>query len=266
MFRRIAIRLSTLKEESSIVELRSLLMEQARLKAPPVEVLDTETRLVLLLSQCPGPEDRREALMRAEHVWDLIHSPQSFIPNSSKIGMRVSLCTTLRRCAETLKDQELVELWTSRFDNRRESISMRDFDTHYRPPPPNTAGTSTDGTTSTERQRRLANLIEDEDDDDAGAAAGMSSSGGGGADSKKPVMPESVAPYWRLWGGSKGSKEDPKRKKQQEEADAKEQEAAHKRRMAMSPMQQMREDMMMSDHPMVLGIMKPKQPPGPRWT
>ncbi|KAH9599550.1 hypothetical protein LSM04_005838 [Trypanosoma melophagium] len=112
----------------SIPQLRDRLHRQEHDNAPRMQTIDTEGRLILTLAKSPRAEERREALERGELLWKELQEPSSPLPMTSRTGIRISLCTALRRCALVAKQRDLAEIWTERFAQRR-NIRPEDFTT-----------------------------------------------------------------------------------------------------------------------------------------
>ncbi|EKG02701.1 hypothetical protein TCSYLVIO_006263 [Trypanosoma cruzi] len=112
----------------SIPQLRERMQRQKKEGAPRMQTLDTEGRLVLTLARSPRPEERAEALERGESLWKELQESSSPIPMTSRTGVRMALCTSLRRCAIVSKRRELADIWTERF-SQRHNIRPEDFTT-----------------------------------------------------------------------------------------------------------------------------------------
>ncbi|RNF19974.1 uncharacterized protein Tco025E_03940 [Trypanosoma conorhini] len=110
----------------SIPQLREQLRRQTQDGAPRMQTLDTEGRLVLTLARSPRPEDRAEALEHGEALWRELQEPSSPLPMSSRTGVRMALCTSMRRCAMVSRRRELADVWTERFAQRH-NIRPEDF-------------------------------------------------------------------------------------------------------------------------------------------
>ncbi|ORC85758.1 uncharacterized protein TM35_000332150 [Trypanosoma theileri] len=141
----------------SIPQLRDRLRRQENDNAPRMQTIDTEGRLILTLARSPRTEERIEALQRGELLWKELQEPSSPIPMTSRTGIRLSLCASLRRCALMSKERDLAEKWTERFAQRH-NITPEDFTTG----PHHTPGEVL-GWRKTREKARPGTGIEDED-------------------------------------------------------------------------------------------------------
>lgn len=126
-----------LQSEPSIADLRRKLKIQNQDKAPAMLIIDTESRLVMTLARSHHLRDLLEALESGEDLWAKLGDSRggspisSPLPNASKTALRITLCSTMRRCALMAGKRSLAELWTKRFADRRRSIRPEDFYTPY---------------------------------------------------------------------------------------------------------------------------------------
>nr|CCC89625.1 unnamed protein product [Trypanosoma congolense IL3000] len=112
----------------SVQQLRLRLQQQLKDGAPRMESISTEGQLSLTLARSPRAEERDEALERAESLWCELEDSSVPLPMSSVTGLRISLCTSMRRCALVSRKQELAEMWTERFAKMRH-LRPTDFST-----------------------------------------------------------------------------------------------------------------------------------------
>lgn len=112
----------------SISQLRTRLRSQLQDGCPRMQSIDTEGQLTLTLARSRRPAEQEEALERAESLWRELEDSASPLPLTSITGLRVSLCTSMRRCALVARKQELAESWTRRFANLR-NLQPMDFTT-----------------------------------------------------------------------------------------------------------------------------------------
>lgn len=113
--------------DQSIHDLRQKLVVQRANRVPRMQSIDTEAQLTILLSRSSHQAERLEALERGEVLWAELCDPNSAITMTSKVAMRITLSSALRRAALISKQKELGELWTQRFAERAKHLTMRDF-------------------------------------------------------------------------------------------------------------------------------------------
>jgi hypothetical protein len=111
----------------SVRELRHKLDAQMCEKMPRLRTIETESRLIVQLSRSQQPDERDEALERGEDMWKELNDDSFLIPRSSRTAMKISLCSSLRRCALIGKNREVAERWTVRFAERAATVSPEDF-------------------------------------------------------------------------------------------------------------------------------------------
>lgn len=111
----------------TVPELRRKLSMQITQQMPRMRTIDTESRLIILLSRSANPGERQEALEMGEELWAELHEATTPIPFSSRTTMKTILCSSLRRSALVSKNRALADLWTQRFADRASSISPHDF-------------------------------------------------------------------------------------------------------------------------------------------
>ncbi|KAG5502869.1 hypothetical protein JKF63_04639 [Porcisia hertigi] len=111
----------------SVLELRRKLQLQLHQKMPRMQTVETENRLISQLSRSPLAEEREEALEMGEAMWAELHDAGSSIPFGSRTAMKITLCSSLRRCALLSKNHKLAETWTVRFAERAAFLSPADF-------------------------------------------------------------------------------------------------------------------------------------------
>ncbi|AYU79477.1 hypothetical protein conserved [Leishmania donovani] len=111
----------------SVAELRRKLQSQLHQKMPRMQTVETESRLIAQLSRSTLAEERAEALEMGEAMWVELHDAGSSIPFGSRTAMKITLCSSLRRCALVSKNRELAETWTARFAERAATLSPADF-------------------------------------------------------------------------------------------------------------------------------------------
>nr|CAJ2474735.1 unnamed protein product [Leishmania braziliensis] len=120
-----SISLSNLDE--GVAGLRRKLQSQLHQKMPRMQTVETESRLIAQLSRSALPEERAEALEMGETMWTELHDAGSSIPFGSRTAMKITLCSSLRRCALVSKNRKLAETWTTRFAEQTATLSPADF-------------------------------------------------------------------------------------------------------------------------------------------
>ncbi|KAK7200316.1 hypothetical protein NESM_000084800 [Novymonas esmeraldas] len=111
----------------SVPELRHKLQLQLRQKMPRLQTVETENRLITQLARSGVADERGEALEMGEAMWAELHDPGTSIPFGSRTAMKITLCSSMRRCALVNKNRDVAEVWTARFAERAATISPADF-------------------------------------------------------------------------------------------------------------------------------------------
>lgn len=111
----------------SVTELRHKLNAQKRERMSRLHTIETESRLIVQLSRSQLPDEREEALELGEAMWEELNDDGSSIPFASRTAMKISLCSSLRRCALISRNRQVAETWTVRFAERAAALSPEDF-------------------------------------------------------------------------------------------------------------------------------------------
>ncbi|KPI87263.1 hypothetical protein ABL78_3658 [Leptomonas seymouri] len=171
-----------------VMELRRKLEAQMREKMPRFNTIETESHLIIQLSRSQRSDEREEALGLGEEMWKELSDDSSPIPFPSRTAMKISLCSSLRRCALVSKNKEVAETWTTRFAERAATLSPQDF--VDRPP----ADGRVRGWREARAQARPGTGI-DADDLEADAVEDAKSSKKGRADKSKPKVPSAFEQF-----------------------------------------------------------------------
>nr|CCC46862.1 conserved hypothetical protein [Trypanosoma vivax Y486] len=103
----------------SVAQLRARLQKQLQERVPRMQSIDTEGQLALTLARSRLSEEQVEALERGESLWLELQGHSSPLPMASVTGLRMTLCTSMRRCALVAQKRDLAERWTERFSQLR---------------------------------------------------------------------------------------------------------------------------------------------------
>lgn len=116
MFRAIGIR--RVMERATIGSLRERLAKWDP-KQPPVRKIETQVMLTQMLSTTGRPVEAKECLQLGNSIWSSLEECDSEVA-----GVRLILCTSMRRAALTTGDTKLAEDWVQKLQVARREHSV----------------------------------------------------------------------------------------------------------------------------------------------